>query len=62
MFLGGGGEQLFDLAADPDEEHDLARDPSCATLREELRDRLMEAIVLDGYPNSPRGLVGIGTW
>ncbi|MQA01602.1 MAG: hypothetical protein GEV07_02325 [Streptosporangiales bacterium] len=62
VFLGGGGEQLFDLVADPGEQHNLATDPAHATLRGELRDALTEAIVLDGYPNTPRQACGIGTW
>ena len=32
--------QLFDMHADPQELHDLGRDPACAAVREELRGRL----------------------
>ncbi|WP_033292622.1 sulfatase family protein [Amycolatopsis jejuensis] len=61
-FLAGGGEQLFDLTTDPGEQHNLATDPAYATQREQLREALTEAIVLEGYPNSPRQLRGIGTF
>ncbi|TDD00172.1 DUF4976 domain-containing protein [Nonomuraea deserti] len=61
-YFGGGGEQLFDLEADPDEQHDLAADPAAEPIRRRLHDELLELVVLDGYPNSPRGLYGIGTW
>lgn len=61
-YLAGGGEQLFDMEADPDEQHNLAGAPDFEELRRGLRDRLFELVVLDGYPNSPRQLHGIGTW
>ena len=61
-FLGGGGEQLFDLAADPDEQRNLAGDPAYDGPRRELADRLFELVAGEGYPNSPRALYGIGTW
>jgi arylsulfatase A-like enzyme len=35
-------EQLFDLAADPDEMHDLGRDASTATVRGAMRGRLLD--------------------
>lgn len=62
LFLGGGGEQLFDLVDDPSEQRNLASDPAHEAVRGTLRDSLTEAIVLDGYPNSPRRLHGIGVW
>jgi len=37
-----GGELLFDLASDPAENHNLARDPERAELRAELAERLAE--------------------
>ncbi|WP_337822845.1 sulfatase family protein [Amycolatopsis sp. A1MSW2902] len=61
-FLAGGGEQLFDLERDPDEQHNLAGKPESEWIQRDLRDRLFERIALEGYPNSPRGLFGIGTW
>ncbi|KUL55380.1 hypothetical protein ADL22_00330 [Streptomyces sp. NRRL F-4489] len=61
-FFSGGGEQLFDLVSDPDEQHNLAGLPEWEETRRELRDRLLEMIVCAGYPNSPRDLFGIGTW
>ena len=38
----GQAEQLFDLQADPDEMHDLGREASTATLREQWRTRLLD--------------------
>jgi arylsulfatase A-like enzyme len=61
-FLGGGGEQLFDLVSDPDERRNLAGDPAHDGLRRALADRLFELVAGEGYPNSPRQLYGIGTW
>lgn len=37
----GFDPQLFDLAADPDEVHDRAHDPSCASVRDELTDLVL---------------------
>ena len=52
-----GSEQLFDLARDPYELHDLSRDPSCRPLLEKMRLRLAEHLsergegfVKDGRP------------
>jgi len=46
----GGGEQLFDLRADPDETHNLVRDRAAATIRSEMRDRLLDALILQDAP------------
>jgi choline-sulfatase len=64
LFMDGGGEQLFDLIDDPDEQVNLAerQDPDAQRIRRELRDLLLEAVILDGYPPSPRGLYRLGTW
>ncbi|MEV6229972.1 sulfatase-like hydrolase/transferase [Saccharopolyspora shandongensis] len=61
-YLGNGGEQLFDLLADPDEQHNLANDPSAARIRQQLSDELLELIAAEGFPNSPRQLYKVGTW
>jgi arylsulfatase len=60
--LASGGEQLFDLVADPGEQVNLAHDPAFADVAEELRDRLMELVSREGYPNSPRQIFRIGSW
>lgn len=60
--LGGGGEQLFDLAGDPQEQVNLVSDPEAAPVLADLRDRLMELVSREGYPNSPRRLFRIGSW
>jgi len=56
----GGGEQLFDLGNDPDEQRNLAADPGHAETRRELRDRLMELIVMQDYPKTRRELFALG--
>ena len=60
--LGGGGEQLFDLVEDPDEQRNLIDDPAAALVLQELRAHLGERSVLDAYPTSPRGVFKLGTW
>jgi len=60
--LDGGGEQLFDVRSDPDEQHNLADDPGSADVRRHLADLLTERTALDAFPNSPRQLFRIGTW
>lgn len=60
--LGGGGEQLFDLRDDPGEQVNLIGDPRAAPLAAELRDRLMELVSREGYPNSPRQVFRLGAW
>ena len=59
-FADGNGEQLFDLEADPDEQRNLANDPEHSSLRRQLKDRLMELIIRQDYPVSPRDLFLFG--
>ena len=54
------GEQLFHLAEDPDEQRNLAADPTCATVRNELRDRLLDLVILQDYPHTRRDLYALG--
>ena len=37
------GDQLFDLKADPEEEHNLCAESDCSVFREKLRQALKEA-------------------
>lgn len=60
--LSGGGEQLFDLIRDPDEQVNLASEPAAKEALGQLRDQLMEMVSREGYPNSPRQLFRIGSW
>lgn len=60
--LGGGGEQLFDLQRDPEEQCNLVSDETAADALDDLRSRLAERSVLDAYPTSPRGVFRLGTW
>lgn len=50
----GGGEQLFDLDADPGELRNLAAEPACAAERERLRGLLLESVVLQDWPQIER--------
>ncbi len=60
--LGGGGEQLFAIETDPDEQLDLARDPTYAELRNTLESQLLDAIATAEAPMPPRGLFRPGAW
>jgi choline-sulfatase len=60
MFGEAGKEQLFDMASDPDEQHNLAREISAEGVRRDLRDRLLELIIAQDYPHPPRGLFSLG--
>jgi arylsulfatase len=55
-----GGEQLFDLSQDPDEQHNVVAEPRYADNRHALRDRLMELIVKQDYPKTRRNLFAMG--
>lgn len=44
----GGKELLFDLSKDPYEQHDLAADPACASIREKLARKLASSMEAHG--------------
>ena len=54
MYPQGNGEQLFNLVDDPDEQVNLAGEAEFAEVRSEMRDRLLEMVILQDYPHSPR--------
>lgn len=56
----GDGEQLFDLIGDPDEQINLCKDAEYDSLKRQLKDRLMEHIIMQDYPKSRRELFAIG--
>ena len=60
LYGDGAGEQLFDLAADPDEQENLAADPARRRLRAKMRDSLLEHLLVERYPHPPRDLFRIG--
>lgn len=62
VHLAGGGRQLIDLEADPDETRDLARDPASRDLAEGLAHRLLEALAAESHPYPARGLYRAGSW
>ncbi|MHC4982042.1 MAG: sulfatase family protein [Planctomycetota bacterium] len=55
-----GAEQLFDLANDPDEQHNLVDDGDWAEKVNELRFRLMHLIIMQDYPRTRRELFALG--
>ena len=59
-YAAGGGEQLFDLKNDPDEKRNLVKMPEYRDVRDELRERLMERLIMQDYPHSPRSLFAHG--
>jgi arylsulfatase A-like enzyme len=49
----GHRPQLFDLAADPKEFHDLGADPALEGVREAMRDRLLALVLRPEAPHHP---------
>ncbi len=60
LYPTGNGEQLFDLLEDPDEQNNLVADPEHTRIRTDLRDQLLELIVLQDYPKPRRDLYALG--
>jgi len=60
LYPAGTGEQLFHLSDDPDETKNLAFEPRVAHVRQRLRDRLLELVVLQDYPHTPRERFALG--
>jgi len=60
MYPGSQGEQLFSLRDDPDEQNNLAGDPARAGIRQQMRDRLFEKVILEDYPHTRRDLYSLG--
>lgn len=56
----GNGEQLFDLDSDPDEQVNRVAHPEFTSIRREMRDRLMEQIVMQDQPKTRRALFALG--
>jgi arylsulfatase len=54
------GEQLFSMKTDPDEQKNLAGDPGYARVRTEMRDRLLEQIIMQDHPHTQRDRFGLG--
>lgn len=61
-FFADGGEQLFDLQIDPDEEHNLAYQKEYKELVEQIRNQLLELTVQANYPSTKVGLFQVGSW
>ena len=53
-------EQLFDLKNDPNELTNLAHDPAYSSIRNEMRDRLLERVIMQDWPHTRRELFAHG--
>ena len=60
LYPDGGGEQLFDMVNDPDEQINLARDAAHKAVRGLMRDLLLEKVILQDYPLPVTNLFAIG--
>lgn len=60
FYANGNGEQMFHLRQDPDEQPNIVADPAYTGMRQELRDRLMELVVMQDYPKTRRDLFALG--
>lgn len=60
MYPLNGGEQLFDMINDPNEKINLVNDAAYVETRQQLRDLLLEKIILQDYPHPPQNLFAIG--
>jgi arylsulfatase len=60
MYACDNGEQLFDVQADPQEQSNLIGDPKFEDVRREMRDQLLELIIMQDYPKTRRSLFGLG--
>lgn len=61
--LSGKDERTRPHSNDPrvhDEQRNLARDPAYDGARRDLRDRLLELLIEQDYPHSPRARVAYG--
>ena len=60
MYPEGSGEQLFHVSEDPDEQRTRAGDPAYAEVRAQMRGELMDRIIMQDYPQTPRDLFALG--
>ena len=60
LYPGGAGEQLFYISDDIDEMQNLAGDSGHSITRREMRDRILEEVILQDYPHPPRDLLALG--
>ncbi len=58
LYPGNQGEQLFHLPNDPQEQRNLAT--TAKSIRTEMRDRLLEAVILQDYPHTPNNRYSLG--
>ena len=56
------GQQLFDLEADPEEQHNLSGLPEASTVERQLTEELIQQLIAQDYPPTPRGLYQLTAW
>ena len=54
------GEQLFNMVDDPEETRNVAGDSHYRAVRLEMRDRLLDLVIKQDYPHSPRSRFSFG--
>jgi arylsulfatase A-like enzyme len=60
FYANGNGEQMFNLHQEPDEQRNIVAEAEYSEIRQELRDKLMELIVMQDYPKTRRELFAFG--
>ena len=60
LYPNGNGEQFFHLRDDPQEQRNLCADPAAARIRQDLRDRLLERVIMQDHPKTRRDLYALG--
>jgi arylsulfatase A-like enzyme len=60
FYANGRGEQMFDIKNDKDEQNNVVADSKHIVIRHELRDKLLELIVMQDYPKTRRELFALG--
>jgi arylsulfatase A-like enzyme len=62
LYPGNSGEQLFFLREDPAEQRNLAGDAGYARVRTEMRDRLLESLILEDSPHPAASRYRLGVF
>lgn len=59
-YAGNTGEQLFCLADDPNEQHNLAHSAAHGPIKQRMRDILLEQLIYQDWPKTPRDRCALG--
>ena len=60
LYPNNSGEQLFDLNQDLDEKNNVVNDKGYFDVRQDMRDILMEKIIMQDFPKTTRELFAMG--